>query len=258
MIDTHSHIYEPEFDEDREEVILRAQEQGIERILLPNINQESIEPMLKLCQQHPDYLYPMIGLHPEDVKEDYEVVLQQMERLLQQPNHPYIAVGEVGLDFYWDTSYKEQQIMALHQQIKWAIKYHLPLMIHTRSAHKELMEVFKEYASYPLTGVFHCFGGTSEEAAELLSHPGFVLGIGGVVTFKKSTLPEVLQHVPLDRIVLETDCPYLAPVPHRGKRNESAFLVDVARQVSNIYNVSISEVESVTNATVKRLFPRTK
>lgn len=258
MIDTHSHIYEPEFDEDRDLVVARAREAGVERILLPNINAASIKPMLSLCNRYPDYLFPMIGLHPEDVKEDYQQVLDDMEQLLQQPRHPFIAVGEVGLDFYWDDTYKEQQISALLRQVGWASKYGLPLMIHTRNAHVEMMQVFESFRSENLTGVFHCFSGTAEEAVQLLSFPGFVLGIGGVSTFKKSPLPQVLQDVPLDRIVLETDAPYLAPVPYRGKRNESAYVVEVARQLAHIYNVSLQEVERVTNATAKRIFPLMK
>lgn len=258
MIDTHSHIYEPEFDEDRDLVVARAREAGVERILLPNINAASIQPMLSLCNRYPDYLFPMIGLHPEDVKEDYQQVLDDMEQLLQQPRHPFIAVGEVGLDFYWDDTYKEQQISALLRQVGWASKYGLPLMIHTRNAHVEMMQVFESFRLENLTGVFHCFSGTAEEAVQLLSFPGFVLGIGGVSTFKKSPLPQVLQDVPLDRIVLETDAPYLAPVPYRGKRNESAYVVEVARQLAHIYNVSLQEVERVTNATAKRIFPLMK
>lgn len=254
MIDTHCHIYGPEFEEDRESVVLRARQAGIELILLPNINEASIEPMLSLCHSYPEYCYPMMGLHPEDVADDYLQVLDKMEELLKVPSHPYVAVGEVGLDFYWDVSCKRQQIDAFSRQIEWAVRYGLPLMIHSRNAHYELVQTIRQYASEGLTGVFHCFGGTVEEAQELLAFDNFVLGIGGVLTFKKSALPDVLRHVPLQRIVLETDSPYLSPVPYRGKRNEPAYVAEVMRKVSDIYNVSIQEVEKVTNANVKRVF----
>ncbi len=254
MIDTHSHIYGPEFDEDRELVIQRARQAGVERILLPNINEASIEPMLSLCRAFPGYCYPMMGLHPEDVADDYLQVLDGMEERLKTPSRPYIAVGEVGLDFYWDASRASQQIDAFTRQIEWAVRYKLPLVIHSRSAHAELVRIIRQYASEGLTGIFHCFGGTTEEAQELLSFDGFVLGIGGVSTYKKSSLPEVLQVVPLQRIVLETDSPYLAPVPYRGKRNETAYVVEVMQKVADIYNVTPQEVENVTNANVKRLF----
>ena len=254
MIDTHSHIYEPEFDEDRELVIQRAKQAGVECILLPNINEASVGPMLSLCHSFPGYCYPMMGLHPEDVSDDYLQVLGKMEDRLKAPHHPYIAIGEIGLDFYWDTSRSRQQIDAFARQIEWAIRYKLPLMIHSRSAHAELVQTVRHYISERLKGVFHCFGGTIDEAQELLSFDGFVLGIGGISTFKKSPLPEVLKTVPLQRIVLETDSPYLAPVPYRGKRNESAYVTEVVRKLAEIYNVSPQEVENVTNANTKRVF----
>lgn len=257
MIDTHSHIYEPQFDADREDVVLRAREAGVESILLPNINADSIAPMLDLCQRHPGYCFPMLGLHPEDVAPaTYKQVLADMARLLEEPHHPYIAVGEVGLDFYWDQSNAREQEIAFRTQIEWAIQFHLPLMIHSRSAHRQLVAAIAEYQGEELSGVFHCFGGTKEEALELLQFPGFVLGIGGVLTYKKSTLPEVLTAVPLERIVLETDAPYLAPVPYRGKRNESAFVVEVLRKIAYIYNVSEGQAEIVTNNNAKRIFQR--
>ena len=254
MIDTHSHIYEPEFDEDRELVIQRAKQAGVECILLPNINEASVDRMLSLCHSFPGYCYPMIGLHPEDVSDDYLQVLDRMEEQLKAPSHPYIAIGEIGLDFYWDTTRTGQQIDAFSRQIEWAIHYKLPLMIHSRSAHTELVQSLRQYASKGLTGVFHCFGGTIEEAQELLSFDGFMLGIGGICTFKKSPLPEVLKTVPLQRIVLETDSPYLAPVPYRGGRNETAYVAEVMKKVAEIYNVSPQEVENVTNANTKRVF----
>ena len=256
MIDTHSHIYEPAFKSDREEVILRAKQAGVEQILLPNINAESIEQMLSLCRQCPDYCFPMMGLHPTDIEDDYRQVLADMKALLEAPDHPYIAIGEVGLDYYWDKSKAKEQEETFRTQIEWAIEYELPLSIHARSAHRQLVAAMTEYRNERLTGVFHCFGGSTEEALELLQFPGFVLGIGGVVTYKNSPLPETLTAVPLERIVLETDAPYLAPVPYRGKRNESAYVSEVLRKVALIYDVSEKEAESITNNNARRVFPR--
>ena len=253
MIDTHSHIYGPEFDEDRDLVVERARQAGVEAILLPNINADSVLPMLELCRAYPQFCFPMIGLHPEDVREDYQTRLAEMEDLLEKP-HSFLAIGEVGLDFYWDDTFRKQQIEALERQVCWARDYNLPLVIHCRSAHRELVEVMERHRADNLSGIFHCFGGTCEEAAELLSFDGFVLGIGGVLTYKKSTLPEVLKTVPLERVVMETDSPYLAPVPHRGKRNESAYVVYVAQRLAEVYGCDVSVVDNVTTSTAKRLF----
>lgn len=250
MIDTHSHIYGPEFDDDRAEVLQRARLAGVDKVLLPNINEESIARMLQVAKEYPDMCYPMMGLHPEDVKEDWVQVLDRMEMQLDG----MIAVGEVGLDFYWDTTFRKEQIEAFERQICWAVERNLPLVIHMRKAEQELLEVMEHHKSDGLRGVFHCFGGSKETASRMLKHEGFVLGIGGVVTFKNSRLAETLRHVPLDRIVLETDAPYLAPVPYRGKRNEPSYVAHVARFLSDIYNVSEEEVNDVTNLAVKRVF----
>lgn len=250
MIDTHSHIYGPEFDDDRAEVLQRARLAGVDKVLLPNINEESIARMLQVAKEYPDMCYPMMGLHPEDVKEDWAQVLDRMEMQLDG----MIAVGEVGLDFYWDTTFRKEQIEAFDRQICWAVERNLPLVIHMRKAEQELLEVMERHKSDGLRGVFHCFGGSKETASRMLKHEGFVLGIGGVVTFKNSRLAETLRHVPLDRIVLETDAPYLAPVPYRGKRNEPSYVAHVARFLSDIYNVSEEEVNDVTNLAVKRVF----
>lgn len=258
MIDTHSHIYEPEFNTDRNEVIVRAKQAGVEYILLPNINAGSIEQMLDLYYQYPNYCFPMLGLHPEDIEEDYRQVLADMEKLLEDPGHPYIAVGEVGLDYYWDKTKVKEQEETFRIQIEWAIKYHLPLSIHARNAHRQLVTALSEYRNEPLSGVFHCFGGTKEEAQELLQFPNFMLGIGGVVTYKNSKLPETLSVVPLERIVLETDAPYLTPVPYRGKRNESAYVAEVLRKVAYIYNVSEQEADCITTNNAKHIFQRIK
>lgn len=255
MIDTHSHIYGPEFADDIDEVISRAQEAGVEQILLPNINAESVEPMLNLWKRYPHYTRPMMGLHPEDVREDWKDVLDHMRPLLEAPDHPYVAVGEVGLDLYWDQTYRKEQLQAFDAQVQWALRFNLPLAIHCRRAHAEMVALLEAYRSEPgLRGVFHCFGGNAEEAAQLLTFPGFVLGIGGIVTFKKSTLPQVLSQVPLSRIVVETDAPYMAPVPHRGKRNESAFVAEVVKMLATIYHTTPKKVSEATNCNTKRIF----
>ncbi len=218
--------------------------------------------IFELCKEHNGYLYPMIGLHPENIMdEDYNHVLNEMENTISNMildkdcSTKPIAIGEVGLDFYWDDTYKKEQIKVFERQIAWAEKYDLPLMIHARNAHKEMMEIMEKHRHSNLKGVFHCFSGTEEEATDLLSFPGFMLGIGGVCTFKKSNLPDVLRSkVPMDRIVLETDSPYLAPVPNRGKRNESAFITHVATKLASIYGVEKDILVQQTSKNVAKVF----
>ena len=211
--------------------------------------------MLALARRHARFLYPMLGLHPEDMTDDWLNTLARMEVLLQDPDHPFIGIGEIGLDYYWDRSRYEEQQEALAIQIGWAHKYELPLMIHTRSAHREMVDVLDHSGANALKGVFHCFGGTTDEAKELLRLDGFMLGIGGIVTFKKSVLPEVLrQVVPLSRIVVETDSPYLAPVPHRGKRNESAFIRATLAKLAEIYETTEEEIAEITAQNVLQAF----
>ncbi len=251
MIDTHSHIYGEEFDADRDDVVRRAQQAGIEKIFLPNINEESISGMMATARAYPGVCYPMMGLHPEDVKEDWQQVLDRMEPLV---DGGMIAVGEVGLDFYWDATYKQEQLDAFECQISWAKERDLPLVIHMRKAEQELIDTMERHKGDGLRGIFHCFSGSRETASRLLKYDGFALGIGGVVTFKNSHLAETLRSVPLDRIVLETDAPYLAPVPFRGKRNEPSYVANIAQFLHNIYNVSLEEINDATNATVTRIF----
>lgn len=258
FVDTHTHLFCEEFAHDRELVVAHAVEAGVERLCLPCIDISSVEPIRAMCNKFPGICFPMIGLHPTDVKEDYTTQLEQMHALLKQ-HDDYIAVGEVGLDFYWDETYKKEQIEAFKKQILWAHEFKLPLAIHSRSAFDELYAVMSEYREHALTGVFHCFSGTTDEAVKLLEFDGFMLGIGGVLTYKKSTLPSVLSSVaPLERIVLETDSPYLAPVPHRGKRNESAYVPHVAKSLSDIYGVSIEYVAEVTTKNAEKIFPKIK
>lgn len=272
FIDTHSHIYGEEFDEDRDAVVQRAIDAGAEYILLPNIDANSVGPMLALCDDYPTLCRPMIGLHPTELPDDPKPLLDQMEQMLEasqtatqvsascaggtsEVSSRFIAVGEVGVDLYWDASRREEQMEVFRRQVEWSIRFNLPLVIHSRSAHAELMEVLTPFKDQLPGGIFHCFGGTAEEARELLTFPGFVLGIGGVVTFKKSSLPIILKEcVPLDRIVLETDAPYLAPTPHRGKRNESAYIPLVIEKLAEIYETTPEHIAEVTTATAKALF----
>ena len=250
MIDTHSHIYGPEFDGDRTEVIQRALESGISKIFLPNINEESISPMMAVANDYPGVCFPMMGLHPEDVRDDCSMVLDRMEPLLDG----MIAVGETGLDFYWDSTFRKEQIESFERQICWARDKDLPLVVHMRKAEPELLDAMERHKADGLRGVFHCFGGSIESARRMLKYEGFALGIGGVVTFKNSHLAETLKGVPLERVVLETDAPYLTPVPYRGKRNEPSYVTYVASCLSNIYNVSLEEINEVTNRSVSRIF----
>lgn len=244
LIDTHSHLFVDDFDADRPEVMLRAREAGITHILMPNIDVASVEPMLRVCGEYPGYCFPMIGLHPTEVDANYRDALAALKPLLDE--HPFIAVGEVGLDLYWDKTYKVEQLAALEEQIGWALERNLPLVIHSREAFPELYALFSHYKESPIRGVFHSFTGTADEAHALLEFPGFMLGINGVVTFKKSTLPDALSEVPLSRIVVETDSPYLAPTPYRGKRNESSYVARVVEKLSEIYALSPDAIADTT------------
>ena len=257
MIDTHTHLDGEEFREDLPEVISRAREAGITQVFVPAIDLKSCDTVLSLCRQYPDYARPMLGLHPEEVRSDWREVLSKIkEKIIRGKEPPNIlAIGEVGLDYYWSREYEREQIEAFEEQVRWSVEMRLPLMIHCRKAQNEMVSLLKHYKDDLPGGVFHCFTGIEREALELLQFDRFVLGIGGVLTFKKSHLPEVLpQVVPLSRIVLETDSPYMAPVPHRGKRNESAYVVEVARRLAEAYGVSLEEISTVTDANVKRVF----
>ena len=257
MIDTHTHLDGEEFREDLPEVISRAREAGITQVFVPAIDLKSCDTVLSLCHQYPDYARPMLGLHPEEVRSDWREVLSKIkEKIIRGKEPPNIlAIGEVGLDYYWSREYEREQIEAFEEQVRWSVEMRLPLMIHCRKAQNEMVSLLKHYKDDLPGGVFHCFTGNEREALELLQFDRFVLGIGGVLTFKKSHLPEVLpQVVPLSRIVLETDSPYMAPVPHRGKRNEPAYVVEVARRLAEAYGVSLEEISTVTDANVKRVF----
>lgn len=255
FIDTHAHLDGEEFRVDADDVVARAKAAGVRCVFVPAIDLKSVDSVLRFCSQYPGFAYPMIGLHPEEVKADWREQLSAIKEYLT-PDHPFLAIGEVGLDYYWSREFEQEQIEAFEEQVRWAIEYNLPLMIHCRKGQNELMHVLRRYESQ-LTrgGVFHCFTGNEKEAKDYLSFPRFLLGIGGVLTFKKSHLPEVLPStVPISRIVLETDSPYMAPVPMRGKRNESAFVRHVLQRLAECYGVSVETIAETTNANVRRVF----
>ena len=254
MIDTHSHIFSEEFKEDLPEVIARAKEIGVEKIFMPNIDDTSVEDMLDVCQAYPGYCFPMIGFHPTSVDgPDAIYKVREMKKCLVE-GHPYIAIGEVGLDLYWDKTWLREQQQILDEQIQWALEWKLPLVIHCREAFPELFQVLEPYKHTVLTGVFHSFTGTVAEVRELMDYSRFMVGINGVVTFKKSTLPEALKEVPLSKLVLETDSPYLAPVPFRGKRNETSYVKRVAVKLAELYGMEIGEVERQTTENALKVF----
>ncbi len=269
FIDTHAHLDGEEFREDLPEVIRRAKDAGVKAVFMPGIDASSVESVMRVCNQYPGYCFPMIGLQPEEVRTDYKEVLGMMKRVLDDDisnrgsqlsplsTRPgYIAVGECGLDFYWSREYEKEQLAAFEEQVQWSVETRLPLMIHCRKAQNELLNILKRYEKELPGGVFHCFTGNRKEAEEYLRFDRFVLGIGGVSTFKSSHLREDLPAaVPLRRIVLETDSPYMAPVPNRGKRNESGFVKLVLQNLARCYNVTEEEVACRTNENVCRVFP---
>ena len=273
MIDTHCHLDGEEFKDDLEQVIARAKEAGVEAIGVPGIDLISCETVIEVCHRYPGYCFPMLGLHPEEVRADWQEVLQRIKISLTSHLSPLtsnfspliskIIIGEVGLDFYWSREFEEAQLQAFEEQVRWSVELQLPLMIHCRKAQNEMVNILKRYKNDLPGGVFHCFTGNAIEAQELLQFERFMLGIGGVLTFKKSKLPETLigdgrdlqsPAVPLERIVLETDAPYMAPVPMRGQRNEPAFVVYVLRKLAETYGVSVETVDAVTTANAVRMF----
>ena len=251
MIDTHAHIYASEFDNDRDQVVERALAQGIEKILLPNIDLESIEPMLKTEAAYPEVCRSMMGLHPcyvdNNVKQTLEVIHSWFAK------HNFIAVGEIGIDLYWDKTYKAEQELAFTTQLNWAKEMNLPVVIHTRDSIQETLSLLEKEQDGSLSGVFHCFGGSVEEA-KAINDLGFHLGLGGVTTFKNGGMDKVIPHLNMDYIVLETDCPYLAPVPHRGKRNEPSYIPLIAERIASLTELSVEDVIRVTDKNVNQLF----
>ena len=260
MIDTHCHLDGDEFAQDLETVITRAREAGVEAIGVPGIDLKSCQTVLDLCHRYEGYCFPMLGLHPEEVKSDWREVLSHIRQHLPHstfhlpPSTSIKAIGEVGLDFYWSREFEHEQLEAFEEQVRWAVELQLPLMIHCRKAQNELVNILKRYKDDLPGGVFHCFTGNELKARELLSFDRFVLGISGVLTFKKSKLPATLaESVPLSRIVLETDAPYMAPVPMRGQRNEPAFVAHVCRRLAEVYGVSEEEVSRLTSENAVRV-----
>lgn len=252
MIDTHAHLYAEEFDSDRDAVIERAKAAGVTNIILPNIDSSSLDAMLKLEEKHPGFCHAAIGLHPTSVNADYQRELNLIESELKR--RPYLAIGEIGIDLYWDKTYAKEQILAFQQQLKWALAYNKPVIIHVRNSFSETMLAMEPFKNSGLRGIFHSFGGTTEEAARIIEFGGFLLGINGIVTFKNSTLGEVIQQTDLEYIVLETDAPYLTPVPHRGKRNESAYMSYTARQIASLQYTSYEAVVKQTTKNALNLF----
>ncbi|MCD4774406.1 MAG: TatD family hydrolase [Bacteroidales bacterium] len=249
--DTHTHLYLEQFDKDRKQIITDAIKEGVEYMLLPNIDSSSISGMMKICNDFPENCFPMIGLHPTSVKSNYKEELEIVENKLSDKN--FIAIGEIGIDLYWDKTYKREQETALRYQIELAKKNKIPVVIHTRNSFSEIFEIMEDVISTELNGVFHCFTGNIEDAERIIDL-GFKIGIGGVLTFKNSGLDKVVQEIDLEHILLETDSPYLAPVPFRGKRNSSAYIPYIANKIAEIKNIPIKEVSEITTYNAISLF----
>ena len=252
IIDTHTHIYESEFDSDIAGVIDRAKKIGVERILLPNIDMNSIDRLHQLSASYPEYCMPMMGLHPTSVTSDWQQDLSFMKKLFA--SNEYVAVGEIGLDLYWDKSLENEQRLAFEEQLRWSIEFDLPVSIHSREAISEAIECIKNVGATHLRGVFHSFGGSEEELSNILGLGNFLIGINGIVTYKNSTLPAVLTQTDLSKIVIETDAPYLPPVPYRGKRNETSYTMKIVEKLSDIYQTTPEDVATITTQNARNLF----
>ncbi|MCQ2059202.1 MAG: TatD family hydrolase [Bacteroidaceae bacterium] len=255
MIDTHSHIFVEEFDADRDAMMERAAKAGIKAFIMPCIDIPTLPRLLDCYNRYNDNTYPMLGIHPTEIRAEWKEDLQVIKDLLQNSPVPFVGVGEVGLDLYWDTSTKKLQIQVLDEQIRLALEYDKPLSIHCRMAYDELASVLDRYAGDDrLRGVFHCFSGNADRLERMLDFKGFMIGIGGTLTYKKSIVPSLLPSIPLDRILLETDCPYLAPVPFRGRRNEPAYMADTAQFAADLLGTDVEKLDYITTANAKRLF----
>lgn len=252
MIDTHSHIYDPDYDSDRNEVVLRAIEAGVERVLLANVDASTIEQMKACHYQYPDFTAMAMGLHPTSVNENWQSDLRLVEDALRNGDK-YLSIGEIGLDLYWDKTFVFEQERALEQQLDWAISLNLPVILHIRKAHAETFKVLSKFKGKSLRGVFHCFGGGIEEAKKAVDM-GFMLGIGGVVTYKNSNLGDVIAPIGINHILLETDAPYLSPVPNRGKRNEPCNLVYIRDHLATIFQVNSQKIDEITTKNAQNLF----
>lgn len=253
MIDTHSHIYSEDFDTDREEAIQRARQIGVYHIILPNVDSDSLPRVLALESAHPDFCHAAIGIHPTSINEMYEQELDLIKWELEQ--RKWIAIGEIGIDLYWDKTFLTEQTIAFQKQIEWAIKYKLPAIIHVRESFRETMNALAPYKNSELKGIFHSFTGSLEEAREIIEFGGFYLGINGIITFKNSGLAAVIAEIDIKHLLLETDSPYLTPAPHRGKRNESAYVQLVAKKLAEVYHCDLPEVIIRTTQNAYTLFP---
>ena len=251
IIDTHTHLYLEEFKNDITDVIKRAKEIGVQKFYLPNIDSTSINDMLLLEKQFPDACIPMMGLHPCSVNEQYKSELKLVEDWLAKRS--FAAVGEIGLDYYWDQTFIKEQKEAYSLQIEWALQYNLPIVIHSRNSLQDCIDIVKKHQNGKLKGIFHCFGGTIDEAKQIIDL-GFLMGIGGVVTYKNAGLAELLKHISILYLVLETDAPYLTPVPFRGKKNEPAYLIHVIEKIAEAKGISVDEVITATTANAQKLF----
>jgi TatD DNase family protein len=249
--DTHAHIYSKDFDKDRIDTLARSFESGVNKIFMPNVDHSSIDAMLEVEEKNPAQCIPMMGLHPCSVKKDFERELYVIETWLSK--RKFAAVGEIGTDLYWDKTFWEHQKEAFNIQVNWAKKYELPIVIHCRDSMDETIQLLEPHIDGKLKGVFHCFGSSIAQAKQITSM-GFYLGLGGVATFKKSGLDEVIPHLDLENIVLETDCPYLAPVPHRGKRNEPSYIPIIAQKIIELKKVTLAELASITTLNAQKLF----
>lgn len=249
--DTHTHLYDERLMSDANQV-QRATDAGVTKMYMPNCDSGTIEGMLKLAEEYPDNCLPMMGLHPCYVKENYEQELAIVDEWMEK--RKFAAVGEIGLDYYWDLTFKEQQIIAFERQIDLALKYDLPIVIHSRESTADCIAIVKQKQNGRLKGIFHCFSGTHDEANQIIE-TGLYLGIGGVVTYTKGSLPDIVRSVPLSSIVLETDAPYLAPVPYRGKRNESSYIPVIAARIAELKNITVEEVAKVTTSNSEKIFP---
>jgi TatD DNase family protein len=252
LIDTHSHLYLEEFKDDIDAVINRSLENEVQKIILPNINSESTNSIFELACKYSNILYPTLGLHPTSVKEDYK---KELDKIFSNDLSNIVAVGEIGIDLYWDKTFIKEQQEALEYQINIALANNIPIIIHSRNSMSEIMDIVSLYKSKNLTGVFHCYSGNYQEAVKIIDM-GFYLGIGGVLTYKKSHLPEIVTKIPLQNIVLETDAPYLSPVPYRGKRNEPAYIKIIAERLSELVNIEFEEVKKQTRINVNKLFKK--
>lgn len=251
LIDTHAHIYSEEFNDDIDEVITRAYDSDVRKVILPNIDSSSVKKMLDLADQYPQICYPLMGLHPTSVGEDYQEELELVEFWLKK--RKFYGIGEIGIDLYWERAFLEQQIIAFRRQLQLAKKYQLPVVLHVRESFDEVFAVVQDEMEAGLTGVFHSFTGSVEQARRI-TDLGFKIGIGGIVTFKNSGLDEVVRQIDPKHLILETDAPYLTPTPFRGKRNESSYLIHIARKIAALHELSVNEVAKITSANAVNLF----